>query len=99
VIDGSVSRAVARAIDPAEAGLLHHHGPEVIPVVELIVGGALPLAAAVWLGRVRSASERLAGGRIRSGVTAPPLVTATARRSTEVSSAGHDIEVPPPPRL
>ena len=50
---------IDEATDPAEVGLLDHHGPELFPVFELIIGGALPAAAAVWLGRLRSASTRL----------------------------------------
>jgi hypothetical protein len=46
-------------IQPPEVGPLYHHGPEVVPVVELIVGSGLPLAAALWLGGWRSVRARL----------------------------------------
>jgi hypothetical protein len=88
---------IDRAIEPAEIGLLQHHGPEIIPVVELIVGGALPAVAAVWLGRLRSASGRLTGGAIRSTTsgTGSPDPTA-ARRRAEANPTGHHIAAPPP---
>jgi hypothetical protein len=85
------------AIEPAEIGLLQHHGPEVIPVVELIIGGALPAAAAVWLGRLRSASGRLTGGAIRSTTSEPrPPDPTAARRGAEANPTGHHIAAPPP---
>jgi hypothetical protein len=52
---------IGGSVGPAEVGPLYHHGPELFPVVELIVGGGLPLAAAIWLGRLRSMRTRLAG--------------------------------------
>ena len=57
---------IDEAFEPADAGLLHHHGPELFSVVHLIVGGGLPLAAALWLGRWRSVRARLAGGSARA---------------------------------
>ena len=48
-------------IEPAEVGLLYHHGPELFPVVELIIGPGLPVAAAIVLGRWRRIRSRLAG--------------------------------------
>ena len=50
------------AVEPAEVGLLYHHGPELFPVVELIIGPGLPVAAAIVLGRWRRFRSRLAGG-------------------------------------
>jgi hypothetical protein len=52
---------IGGSVGPAEVGPLYHHGPELFPVVELIVGGGLPLAAALWLSRLRSARTRLGG--------------------------------------
>jgi hypothetical protein len=91
---------IGDAIEQAEVGLLHHHGAEVIPVVEFIVGGALPAAAAVWLGRLRSASGRLTGGSLRSTVTeVRPSDQATARHRSEPDPADHHIAAGPPPLL
>jgi hypothetical protein len=52
---------IGGSVGPAEVGPLYHHGPELFPVVELIVGGGLPLAAALWLGPLRSVRARLGG--------------------------------------
>ena len=50
------------AFDPDAGGPLHHHGPELFPVIDLIAGAGLPVAAALWLGRWRSIRARLTGG-------------------------------------
>jgi hypothetical protein len=55
-----------RASDLAEGGPRYHHGPEVFPVIELIIGGGLPMAAALWLGGWRSVRARLSGGSTRA---------------------------------
>jgi hypothetical protein len=57
------------AFGVVEAGPLHHHGPEVFPLLELVVGGGLTLAAAAWAGRLRAVTARLGGG---SGSHAEP---------------------------
>lgn len=49
-------------VGPADIGPLYHHGPELFPVVELIFGGGLPLAAALGLRRCLSIRDRLTGG-------------------------------------
>jgi hypothetical protein len=49
-------------IEPREAGPLFHHGPELLPFVDLIVGGGLPVVAAFYFGKVRSVRARLVGG-------------------------------------
>jgi hypothetical protein len=51
--------------DPAEIGPLSHHGPELLPFVDLIVGAGLPVAAAAWLARWHSIRARLPGGSQR----------------------------------
>jgi hypothetical protein len=55
--------------DPVAVGPRFHHGPEVVPVIELIVGGGLPIAAALWLGGWRSIRCRLTGGAARAPKT------------------------------
>ena len=58
-------------IEPAEVGLLYHHGPELFPVVELIIGPGLPVAAAIVLGRWRRIRSRLTGGSTAEPAPAP----------------------------
>ena len=53
---------ISGGVDPVEVGPLHHHGPELFPVIDLIAGAGLPVAAALWLGRWRSIRARLTGG-------------------------------------
>jgi hypothetical protein len=52
-------------IDPATAidatRVLNHHGPEALPVLELVASGGLPLVAGLVLARWKSLT-----GRIRS---------------------------------
>ena len=69
---------ISDSVDPADVGPLYHHGPELLPFVDLIVGGGLPIAAALWLGRLRSVRTRFAGGGHRAAAVGP----ADASRST-----------------
>jgi hypothetical protein len=50
-------------IDPAtaidSARVLNHHGPEAMPVLELVAGGGLPLVAGLLLARWRSLTGRV----------------------------------------
>jgi hypothetical protein len=58
---------IDEANEAAQGGPRYHHGPEVFPLIELIVGGGLPAAAAaLWFGRWRSVRSRLAGGSTRA---------------------------------
>lgn len=82
---------IGGAVGPADIGPLYNHGPELFPVVELIVGGGLPLAAALGLGRWRSVRARLAGGSVRA--TQAVAVEGDAR-----SARGDRHRPGPPPR-
>jgi hypothetical protein len=53
--------------DPADVGPLSHHGPELLPFVDLIFGAGLPVVAAVWLARWQSIRARLPGVGQRAG--------------------------------
>jgi hypothetical protein len=90
-----IGAAAGSVIDPAEAGLLHHH--ELFPVFELIIGGALPMAAGIWLGRIRAASARLTGGPARDEAAAAPVVDPTTRQATEAMPTGDHISGSRPP--
>jgi hypothetical protein len=53
--------------DPDDIGPLSHHGPELLPFVDLIFGAGLPVVAAVWLARWQSIRARLPGVGQRAG--------------------------------
>ena len=80
------------AVEPVEVGLLHHHGPELFPVVELIVGPGLPVAAAIVLGRWRRFRSRLAGGPAQL----PKVVDADEPTANSIS---HDRRALRPPMI
>jgi len=71
---------IREAVEPAEVGLLYHHGPELFPVVELIFGPGLPVAAAIVLGRWRRFRSRLAGGSAEPASVPPADATQGDRR-------------------
>jgi hypothetical protein len=58
---------IGGAVDPADVGPLYHHGPELLPFVDLIFGAGLPVVAAVWLARWQSIRARLPGAGQRAG--------------------------------
>jgi hypothetical protein len=70
---------IGRGVDPAEVGPLHHHGAELYPVLELIVGPGLPVMGALILARWRTVRRRLPGG--------PPMRQDTSGPSPEASAA------------
>ena len=78
---------MSRELELAEIGLLQHHGGELVPVFELIIGGALPVVAAGWLARLRSASSRLGGAGRRPDGAMP--ATDAGARDGRVGPHGH----------
>jgi hypothetical protein len=91
-----IGAAAGSMIEPAEAGLLHHH--ELFPVFELIIGGALPVAAGAWLARLRSASARLAGSPVRDdAATADPAADSAAGGRPQALPTGHHTSGSRPP--
>jgi hypothetical protein len=67
--------------DPPEIGPLAHHGPELLPFVDLLVGVGLPVLSAAWLARWQSIRARLPGG-------APPATGGASARPRSVTSSG-----------